>query len=359
MSRLTFLHGLGDVALRYGVEESIFLHMVISLAMNNKDNDRNYRDGRWWTYNSLAAWEAAFPWWSAKQIRRIITSCREKGALLVGEYNKDPRDRTAWYSPSDELLAFYRDDWTGTCMCPNGQMHEPERARSRAQMGTPLPKDTQSILTKDIYAHLSAVREILSGVVVADDDRAASMAVTAALEENGYLCQNNTPVPSRDNNPKYTGRIGIVASREGFITAIEIDRKSARRKSIHKLLEYPCDARLILLRGGTVDIVPDGIDAVISLTVKEDDDYFHRFWDAYPKKVDKRRAYEVFKRLNVTHELLGEMLRSLEVQKKSPQWQEANGQFIPHATTWLNGRRWEDVVVTPAADNARGNRYVE
>ena len=151
-------------------------------------------------------------------------------------------------------------------------------------------------------------------------------------------------VPSRDNDPKYTGRIGIVASRDGFITAIEIDRKSARRKSIHKLLEYPCDARLILLRGGTADIVPDGIDAVISLAVKEDDDYFHRFWDAYPKKVDKRRAYEVFKRLNVTPELLGEMLRSLEVQKKSPQWQESNGQFIPHATTWLNGRRWEDVV---------------
>ena len=84
MSRLTFLHGLGDVAMRYGVEESIFLHMLVSLTMNNKDNDRNYRDGRWWTFNSLAAWEAAFPWWSAKQIRRIIASCREKGALLDG-----------------------------------------------------------------------------------------------------------------------------------------------------------------------------------------------------------------------------------------------------------------------------------
>lgn len=38
------------------------------------------------------------------------------------------------------------------------------------------------------------------------------------------------------------------------------------------------------------------------------------------------------------------MLQALEIQKRSEQWQKAKGQYIPHASTWLNGRRWEDEV---------------
>lgn len=149
---LTFLHGLGSVAERYGPEESIFLHLIVSLVRNNKANNRNFRDGRWWTYNSLPAWDAEFPWWSTKQIRRIIASCENQGALLIGEYNTDRRDRTAWYSPGDELLALYQEDWTGKCTCPNGQMHVPERADSLAQMGTTIPKESKENLQKDIMS---------------------------------------------------------------------------------------------------------------------------------------------------------------------------------------------------------------
>ena len=51
MARFTFLHGLGDVAITYGVDESIFLLSVVYLAQNNKDNARNFHDGRWWVFN--------------------------------------------------------------------------------------------------------------------------------------------------------------------------------------------------------------------------------------------------------------------------------------------------------------------
>lgn len=349
MPRLTFLHGLGDVAVRYGVDESIFLHVVVSLAINNKDNNRNFRDGRWWTYNSLSAWEQEFPWWSAKQIRRIISSCKEQGALFVGEYNKDPRDRTSWYSPSDELLGYYRESWQGKCECPNGQMHEPDGARDCAQTGMTIPKESQKSLSKNIYAHLDALHEILSGFQVADDDRASNAAVLSRLEEHGYLCQNEVPVPSRGDSGQYTGRIGIVATKDGTVIAIETDRKSIRKKSLYKLRDYPCDARVVLLRDGECTEPPEGIDAVISLKLGGADDLFHEFWDTYPKKVDKRRAFEVFKRLKVSRELLSAMLNALEQQKRSQQWKEANGQYIPHAATWLNGRRWEDQIEPPDA----------
>jgi hypothetical protein len=32
----------------------------------------------------------------------------------------------------------------------------------------------------------------------------------------------------------------------------------------------------------------------------------------------------------------------LALQRQSAQWQRDDGQFIPHPSTWLNGRRWED-----------------
>ncbi len=136
---LTFINGLGPVALRYGLEEAIFLHAIVFWTRTNRSNDRNFRDGRWWTYNSVKGLTELFPWWSAKQIRRIINSCRDQGAILVANYNKDGRDRTIWYSPSDDLLALYNEDGMGICILPNGKMQMPNRADESAQMGTPLP----------------------------------------------------------------------------------------------------------------------------------------------------------------------------------------------------------------------------
>ena len=208
-------------------------------------------------------------------------------------------------------------------------------------------KYKEEIKKENIIAHLKNLRNILTEIEVTENAREADMTVISALEMSGYVCQSGVPVPSRGGNPKYTGRIGIVAAKDGVVIALETDRKKIRDKSLCKLRDYPCDIRLALLRGGEETQPPVGIDAVISLRLKETDDLFHAFWDDYPKKVDKQRAYAAFKRLNVTPEMLGVMLRALNAQKRSRQWKEANGQFIPHASTWLNGHRWEDEYIAP------------
>lgn len=219
-------------------------------------------------------------------------------------------------------------------------------------------KYKEEIKKENIIAHLKKLQNILAEIEVTEDAREADMTVISALERNGYICQSGVPVPSRGEDPKYTGRIGIVAAKDGVVIALETDRKKIRDKSLCKLRDYPCDIRLALLRGGEITPPPSGIDAVISLTLKEADDLFHAFWDEYPKKVDKRRAYAAFKHLNITPEMLRVMLQALNVQKRSRQWREANGQFIPHASTWLNGRRWEDEYIplpdqTPPAEGPR------
>lgn len=72
--------------------------------------------------------------------------------------------------------------------------------------------------------------------------------------------------------------------------------------------------------------------------------HFDVFWDAYPKKIAKKKALESFKRLNPSDELLSIMLKAIEKSKKSPSWLEHGGKFIPMPATWLNGERWNDEV---------------
>lgn len=135
MTALVHIYGESHVAAAYGLEEAIFLHSLMFWYRTNRGNDANFRDGRWWTYNSVKAFEAVFPWWNAGQIRRIITRCKEKGAMLSGDYNEDRRDRTAWYSPSDELLELYGELENTNCICRKRQMQLPDPSSSSDENG--------------------------------------------------------------------------------------------------------------------------------------------------------------------------------------------------------------------------------
>lgn len=69
---------------------------------------------------------------------------------------------------------------------------------------------------------------------------------------------------------------------------------------------------------------------------------FERFWNAYPRKTGKGKALDAWKKLKKGAGLLPAMLKALEWQRESDQWQRDGGQYIPYPATWLNQRRWED-----------------
>lgn len=71
---------------------------------------------------------------------------------------------------------------------------------------------------------------------------------------------------------------------------------------------------------------------------------FERFWAAYPRHEAKQKALAAFEKLRPDEDMLTRMLQAIERQRASDQWREDGGRFIPHPTTWLNGRRWEDEV---------------
>jgi hypothetical protein len=91
----------------YGVEESIFIHNLYFWILKNEANGRHWYEGRHWTYNSMAAFSELFPFWTTSQMRRIISNCVAKGAVIKGNFNKSNYDRTTWYALSETVTSIY------------------------------------------------------------------------------------------------------------------------------------------------------------------------------------------------------------------------------------------------------------
>ena len=79
---------------------------------------------------------------------------------------------------------------------------------------------------------------------------------------------------------------------------------------------------------------------------KESNKDFDLFWEHYPKKVGKKKVQHKFNSNNYPIDLI---LKNLELQKKSDQWQ--NQQYIPNPETYLNQERWTDEVVLKVEDD--------
>lgn len=76
---------------------------------------------------------------------------------------------------------------------------------------------------------------------------------------------------------------------------------------------------------------------------------FERFWQAYPRKADKRAALLAWKALQPSETLVNAMLAALAAQCESAPWKESGGRYIPHPAKWLSHRRWEDAAPTAQA----------
>lgn len=75
-------------------------------------------------------------------------------------------------------------------------------------------------------------------------------------------------------------------------------------------------------------------------------DDFEIFWKSYPRKIGKGAARKAWDKAN-DRPSLADILNTLDLFRRSAQWTKDQGQFIPHAATWLNQGRWADEVQVP------------
>ena len=88
-----------------GLNEAIVLQQINYWIEINKIVGKNYYDGKYWTYNSIKSWhEKNFKFLSVETVRRVFTKLEKSGFIITGNYNKDPRDKTKWYTINDKKL---------------------------------------------------------------------------------------------------------------------------------------------------------------------------------------------------------------------------------------------------------------
>lgn len=78
--------------------------------------------------------------------------------------------------------------------------------------------------------------------------------------------------------------------------------------------------------------------------------HFDDFWIIYPRKTNKAKAAEKWKRMKVEEDLFLKIRNHLSVA-----YLNTEPQYIPHATTYLNGKRWNDEIITTQIANQPTN----
>lgn len=81
---------------------------------------------------------------------------------------------------------------------------------------------------------------------------------------------------------------------------------------------------------------------------------FAEFYKAYPKKVKRKKAEEIWMRLKLDDLLFRQIMDGLQRSKDSDNWHRG---FIPDPTTWLNGEQWNDEPAPWKGEEADKNGY--
>lgn len=207
-----------ELAKEYGILEAILLKSIFFWIEKNKANNRHFYDGKYWTYNSIKAFNELFPYASEKTIRRTLNGLIEKEILITGNYNKNCYDRTLWYAFTEK----------GNSIITKKEIDLPIWANGNTETGEPIPYN----------------------------------------------------IPYKETDIKEN-----------------IKRKKAMEN-------------------------------------------FEIFYQAYPRKVGKANVEKWFNKNKPNPELFDKIIRALEEHKELKQWQDK--QYIPHPSTWLNQKRWED-----------------
>ena len=93
-----------EAARRYGVDGAVLLQGLAVWISKNRANERHLHEGRWWTYNSQEALARLFPFWTRRQVQRIIKGLYAEGAVLLGNFSEGAQHNVTWFALSDDVL---------------------------------------------------------------------------------------------------------------------------------------------------------------------------------------------------------------------------------------------------------------
>lgn len=164
-----------DLAVKYGLQEAIFLENLRFWILKNKANNRHFYEGRYWTYNSAKAYAQLFPYWSKQQVERIIAKLKELGVIEIGHFSSNTHDRTNWYSLNEEMHSSKSMNRSIEIdECTNTDINQIKTTRKRTTdnplfdaFWTAYPRKTNKGLAKQVFQRLSVGQDLLDKMLKA------------------------------------------------------------------------------------------------------------------------------------------------------------------------------------------------
>jgi hypothetical protein len=140
-----------SLATKIGLDQAIVLQQVhywLGIQEQTR-NDRCFKEGRWWVYNTVKGWQSTnFPWMSLKNIERTIGYLEDMGLLLSVKFEATEGNHRKWYSIDYDALCSL-DNWDflaykATSIAATVEAVKRHTSRSPQNGGIDLPKMGES-----------------------------------------------------------------------------------------------------------------------------------------------------------------------------------------------------------------------
>jgi len=141
--------------------------------------------------------------------------------------------------------------------------------------------------------------------------------------------------------PHHTEKESIIPEFNGEIT---VNSPSIERENKEDTVQIPVQDT----------VLEKEKDRVHPAKVPPSDGAFSIFWESYPRKQDKGHAEKAWKKINPDKELSEKICAAICEQNRT-KWNQTEKKFIPLASTWLNGQRWEDEIEQAQSPQPRTN----
>ena len=97
-----------SLARALGLADAVVVQQIHYWLMENARHERNFINGRYWTYNSVESWRKQFSFLTEWGIRYVFDRLKKGGVLETQKLSEDKRDRTLYYTLNydriDDLL---------------------------------------------------------------------------------------------------------------------------------------------------------------------------------------------------------------------------------------------------------------
>lgn len=147
-----------------------------------------------------------------------------------------------------------------------------------------------------------------------------------------------------ENGLYYNKRLEAeITKRQKYCEALSQNAKSGweKRNANANAIAY-ANAEQTHMQGENENINENINKDIIKIKDDKVIDLFNILWEIYPRKVNKQYALQCFKKLSPDADLTETIKKAIQKARRWKQWED--DKYIPHFSTYLNQRRWEDVI---------------